>query len=963
MDWKEKFFHPAGKVENVKPKHSETPVKRTVRYAEMYKSQRLRGNQRNWNGQKSNQLGCHFVLNNKACFICGCFDHLQYNCPNQQRKRMSGLKSFNTARPVNTVRSVNNTRPFSTTRPRAVNTARQFCKTLSWQIAEWLKNYVLFTDTECLVLSPDFKLPDENPDNFLGILEKEILGLHAKWCSERKNRTSLRLLEPLLADSKLPTLLGREVSMLASTNRVLIIKPHNKTPYELFRVKLLGVYNTRTKKVQENLHIGFLENKPYDRWEMVHKWCFDIDSQTHSMNYKDALYFDLHSQNTGDAEPRSATDNQIKDKDGSHDENDDTDTSNDDSSLKDDGTADQQVNTASPEVNTGSREVSTAFPEVNTATPEDLVGPSHSSEDIQVESFNNQDDQEVDLGNIPNSYAVPTTPKQEFTKITQLNIDWLAYIVSITLDLMIGSLMYLTVSRPDIMFAVCACARFQVSPKTSHLLAVKRIFRYLKSKPTLGLWFLRKQTVVATSTTEADYCGCLHVAVDLVLLDTKLTAGLGIFLQMVLMIGRFSVLGLKYWNAKSLMPKSLVFVKCHIDPILAEVYCIKQTEEGTQAITAMLISEGISSLPIEEILFEHDKTGVLQSTSDKTYILFKVSSLFYWKFFILTYSPLLSSKKNACSLLQHTRTYPTPTLTNKLFNNMRRPTKGYPRVITPLFATMLLQPQGESSTTYPSNISSSPYQSSEPSPSPTEPQQSQPLPSAEELLHHQEITYSRRSAARRKDKGKAIMIEPEAKKKSKKELEQERLSLAEAIRLQEQVDEEQRAQIARDEEIARQWRTRKTKELWEYTSKKSTGKRKKSLPKKRTKKQKVELDDEKEELKDYLDIVPREDVAVDIDSLSTKYPIVDWKAYILSKTFIYYKIFRGDGSSKNYKILSKMLEDFDRQDVVDLYRLVKERYSSSKPEGYDLMLWGDLYTLFEPDEESEIMGKIQHEYN
>ncbi|GKA13217.1 putative ribonuclease H-like domain-containing protein [Tanacetum coccineum] len=52
---------------------------------------------------------------------------------------------------------------------------------------------------------------------------------------------------------------------------------------------------------------------------------------------------------------------------------------------------------------------------------------------------------------------------------------------------MIGSLMYLTASRPDIMFPVCACARFQVSPKTSHLLAVKRIFRYLKGKPSLGL--------------------------------------------------------------------------------------------------------------------------------------------------------------------------------------------------------------------------------------------------------------------------------------------------------------------------------------------------------------------------------------------------------------------------------------------------------------------------------------------
>ncbi|GKA96688.1 hypothetical protein Tco_0818783 [Tanacetum coccineum] len=69
-----------------------------------------------------------------------------------------------------------------------------------------------------------------------------------------------------------------------------------------------------------------------------------------------------------------------------------------------------------------------------------------------------------------------------------------------------------------------------------------------------------------------------------------------------------------------------------------------------------------------------------------------------------------------------------------------------------------------------------------------------------------------------------------------------------------------------------------------------------------------------------------------------------------------------DGSSKNYKVLSEMLEDFDRQDVMDLHRLVKERYSASRPEGYDLMLWGDLHTLFEPDEEDEIW-KNQHEYN
>ncbi|GJZ79483.1 hypothetical protein Tco_0644320 [Tanacetum coccineum] len=114
----------------------------------------------------------------------------------------------------------------------------------------------------------------------------------------------------------------------------------------------------------------------------------------------------------------------------------------------------------------------------------------------------------------------------------------------------------------------------------------------------------------------------------------------------------------------------------------------------------------------------------------------------------------------------------------------------------------------------------------------------------------------------------------------------------------------------------------------EQIEKDTTGKRKKSLPRKRTrsttKRQKVELEDEKEDLKGYLDIIPREDVAVDVDSLSTKYPIMDWKTYTLSENFMYYKIIRGDGSSKNYKILSEMLYDFDRQDVVELYRLVKE---------------------------------------
>ncbi|GJS62075.1 putative ribonuclease H-like domain-containing protein [Tanacetum coccineum] len=72
---------------------------------------------------------------------------------------------------------------------------------------------------------------------------------------------------------------------------------------------------------------------------------------------------------------------------------------------------------------------------------------------------------------------------------------------------MIGSLMYLTSSRPDIMFAVCACARYQVNPKVSHLHAVKRIFRYLKGQPKLGLWYPKDSPFDLVAYTDSDYAG------------------------------------------------------------------------------------------------------------------------------------------------------------------------------------------------------------------------------------------------------------------------------------------------------------------------------------------------------------------------------------------------------------------------------------------------------------------------
>ena len=82
---------------------------------------------------------------------------------------------------------------------------------------------------------------------------------------------------------------------------------------------------------------------------------------------------------------------------------------------------------------------------------------------------------------------------------------------------MIGSLLYLTASRPDIMFATSMCARYQANPKESHLHAVKRIFRYLKSTPHLGLWYPRDSPFELIGYTDSDHAGCA--------IDRKSTSG------------------------------------------------------------------------------------------------------------------------------------------------------------------------------------------------------------------------------------------------------------------------------------------------------------------------------------------------------------------------------------------------------------------------------------------------------
>ncbi|GJS40892.1 retrovirus-related pol polyprotein from transposon TNT 1-94 [Tanacetum coccineum] len=73
---------------------------------------------------------------------------------------------------------------------------------------------------------------------------------------------------------------------------------------------------------------------------------------------------------------------------------------------------------------------------------------------------------------------------------------------------MVGSLMYLTTSRPDLVFVVCMCARYQASPTKKHLEALKRVFRYLKGTINWGLWYPKDTAMALTAYADADHAGC-----------------------------------------------------------------------------------------------------------------------------------------------------------------------------------------------------------------------------------------------------------------------------------------------------------------------------------------------------------------------------------------------------------------------------------------------------------------------
>nr|GEV51845.1 hypothetical protein [Tanacetum cinerariifolium] len=285
---------------------------------------------------------------------------------------------------------------------------------------------------------------------------------------------------------------------------------------------------------------------------------------------------------------------------------------------------------------------------------------------------------------------------------------------------MIGSLMYLTASRHDIMFAACACSRFQVTPKTSHLQAMKRIFRYLKGQPKLGLWYPKVPSFNLEAYSDNDYAGAN--------LDRKSTTGGCQFLSMRLIS----------WQCKkqTIMATSTIEVEyvaaAHYPALLKgrllEVTTVKQrlllpsiakpTEsEGFEQIIDFLNGSSVryaltksptirtscikqfwSMAKVKTIddevrvqaLIDAKRVTIKESSIRRTLMLDDEEGIT-----CLANDDIFTGLANIVDhqlrdMSHHQDIYDDPSLTKKVFANMKRVSTSFSRVITPLFENMLV---------------------------------------------------------------------------------------------------------------------------------------------------------------------------------------------------------------------------------------------------------------------------------
>nr|GEX44948.1 hypothetical protein [Tanacetum cinerariifolium] len=251
---------------------------------------------------------------------------------------------------------------------------------------------------------------------------------------------------------------------------------------------------------------------------------------------------------------------------------------------------------------------------------------------------------------------------------------------------MIGSLMYLTSSRPDIMFAVCACARFQVTSKSSHLYAVNRIFRYLKGKPHWAYG-------VNTPRSDEDRLELMELMVFLLPKVEKVRIGVNaVDLQVSTVKHKLLLFSLTNWCS------SLSAVRLQV---LVDKKKVVVTKAKIREALRLDDEEGVDYLPNEEIFAMLARMGYEKPSTKLMFYKSFFSS--QWnlvrnvdsptKFYMYPHFLQLIIRKQVGDLSIHTTKYTSPALTHKVFVNIRRVGKGFYGVETPLFERMLVEQQ------------------------------------------------------------------------------------------------------------------------------------------------------------------------------------------------------------------------------------------------------------------------------
>ncbi|GKC97246.1 retrovirus-related pol polyprotein from transposon TNT 1-94, partial [Tanacetum coccineum] len=292
--------------------------------------------------------------------------------------------------------------------------------------------------------------------------------------------------------------------------------------------KAFRVFNSRTRIVEENLHVKFDENIPNIAGSGPN-WLFDIDALTKSMNYKPVVAGNQSNgsvgtkacDNVGKARvktvpgkdyillPLWTQDLPFYSKDspdagfkpsGEEEKKDVEDPRNEDSEAP--STEESRVNQEKDANVNITNNINTVSLTDNADGIEDNVVDENivysyaddpNMPELEYIVYSNDDEDGKRAIEQNGSYRNNESDVKRIFRYLKVK-DAEAEDVDVP---MIGSLMYLTASRPDIMFVVCACERFQVTPKVSHLHAVKRIFRYLNGNPKMDLWYpkqLLKQT-------------------------------------------------------------------------------------------------------------------------------------------------------------------------------------------------------------------------------------------------------------------------------------------------------------------------------------------------------------------------------------------------------------------------------------------------------------------------------------